>query len=57
MEQTGPSFGRRVLAIIVIAIAAWVLLKIVISLAAAVASTVAVVLAIIGIFWAVRTLR
>ena len=56
-EQTGPSFLSRVLAVLVLAIAAWFLLKIVISVVAGIAWFVAVVLAIVGIFWAVRTLR
>jgi hypothetical protein len=56
-EQTGPSFLARVLAVLVLAIAAWFLLKIVISVVAGIAWFVAVVLAIVGIFWAVRTLR
>jgi hypothetical protein len=56
-EQTGPSFLSRVLAVVVLAIAAWFLLKIVISVVAGIAWFVAIVLAIVGIFWAVRTLR
>jgi hypothetical protein len=56
-EQTGPSFLARVLAVLVLAIAAWFLLKIVISVVAGIAWFVAVVLAIVGVFWAVRTLR
>ena len=55
-EQSGPSFLARVLAVLVLAIAAWFLLKVVISVVAGVAWFVAVVLAIVGIVWAVRTL-
>jgi hypothetical protein len=55
-EQSGPSFLARVLAVLVLAIAAWFLLKVVISVVAGVAWFVAVVLAIVGVFWAVRTL-
>jgi hypothetical protein len=55
-EQSGPSFLARVLAVLVLAVAAWFLLKVVISVVAGVAWFVAVVLAIVGVFWAVRTL-
>ena len=55
-EQSGPSFLARVLAVLVLAIAAWFLLKVVISVVAGIAWFVAVVLAIVGIIWAVRTL-
>jgi hypothetical protein len=55
-EQSGPSFLARVLAVLVLAIAAWFLLKVVISVVAGIAWFVAVVLAIVGIVWAVRTL-
>jgi hypothetical protein len=55
-EQSGPSFLARVLAVLVLAVAAWFLLKVVISVVAGVAWFVAVVLAIVGIVWAVRTL-
>lgn len=57
MEQTGPSFGARVLAILVLAVAAWFLLKVVISVVVGVAWFVAIVIAIVGVLWAVRTLR
>jgi hypothetical protein len=55
-EQSGPSFLMRVLAVLVLAIAAWFLLKVVISVVAGIAWFVAVVLAIVGVVWAVRTL-
>jgi protein-S-isoprenylcysteine O-methyltransferase Ste14 len=55
-ESSGPSFLGRVLAVLVLAVAAWVLLKLVISVIAGVAWFVAVVVAIVGIFWAWRTL-
>jgi membrane associated rhomboid family serine protease len=57
MEDTRPSFGARVLAILVLAVAAWFLFKIVIGIVAGVAWFVAVVVAIVGVVWAVRTLR
>jgi hypothetical protein len=55
-EKSGPSFGARVLAILVLAVAAWFLFKVVIGIVAGVAWFLAVVLAIVGIVWAVRTL-
>jgi Flp pilus assembly protein TadB len=55
-EKSGPSFGMRVLAAVVLAVAAWFLLKIVIGLVAGIAWFVAVVVALIAVVWAVRTL-
>jgi protein-S-isoprenylcysteine O-methyltransferase Ste14 len=55
-EQSGPSFLSRVLAVVVLAVAAWFLLKVVISVVSGVAFFVAVVVAIVGLFWAWRTL-
>jgi hypothetical protein len=56
-DEAGPSFLTRVLAILVLAVAAWFLLKVVINLVVGVAWIVAVVIAIVGVVWAVRTLR
>ncbi|HSD80756.1 MAG TPA: hypothetical protein VLB47_08845 [Solirubrobacteraceae bacterium] len=56
-EQSGPSFLSRVLAVLVLAIAAWFLLKVIINVVVGVAWIVAVIVAIIGVVWAVRTLR
>jgi hypothetical protein len=55
-EKTGPSFGARILAAVVLAFAAWILFKIIIGLAAAVAGFVVIVVAVIAVIWAVRTL-
>jgi hypothetical protein len=55
-EQSGPSILARVLAVLVLAIAAWFLLKVVISVVAGIAWFVAVILAVVGIVWAFRTL-
>jgi hypothetical protein len=55
-EKTGPSFGARVLAAIVLAIAAWFLFKVVIGIVAGVAWFLAVIVAIVAVVWAVRTL-
>lgn len=56
MEKSGPSFAVRVVAAVVLAVAAWVLFKVIIGAIAAIAWIVAVVVAVIAIVWAVRTL-
>jgi hypothetical protein len=55
-EKTGPSFGARIIAAIVLAFAAWILFKVVIGIVAGVAYFLVVVVAIIAVVWAVRTL-
>jgi hypothetical protein len=55
-EKTGPSFGARVLAVVVLAFAAWILFKVVIGVVAAVAWFVVAIVAIVAVLWAVRTL-
>jgi hypothetical protein len=56
MEKTGPSFGARILAAIVLAFAAWILFKVIIGIVAGVAYFLVVVVAVIAVIWAVRTL-
>ena len=55
-EKSGPSFGARVLAAIVLALAAYVLFKVIIGVVAAIAWFIVAVVAIIAVIWAVRTL-
>ncbi|MEA2382344.1 MAG: hypothetical protein QOH72_2315 [Solirubrobacteraceae bacterium] len=55
-EKTGPSFGMRIVAALVLAVAAWFLLKIVIGIVAGIAWFVAAVVAVVAVFWAARTL-
>jgi hypothetical protein len=55
-ESRGSSLLMRFLAIVVLAVAAWVLLKIVIGVLASIATLVAVVVAIAAIIWAIRVL-
>jgi hypothetical protein len=55
-EKTGPSFGARILAAVVLAIAAWILFKVVIGAVAAIAWFVVVIVAVVAVIWAVRTL-
>jgi hypothetical protein len=55
-EKTRPSFALRALALIVLLLAAWLLLRVVIGLVAGVAWIVVVVLAVVAVVWAWRTL-
>ena len=51
-QEAGPSITTRLIALIVLVIAAWILLKVVIGIIAGVSTLVVVVLAIVGIVWA-----
>jgi hypothetical protein len=55
-EKAGPSFGGRIVAALVLAVAAFVLLKIILSFAAAIAGTVLLIVAVIAVIWALRVL-
>jgi hypothetical protein len=55
-EKTGPSFVMRIVAALVLALAAWFLLKVVIGIIAGVAWFVAVIVALVAVVWAARTL-
>jgi hypothetical protein len=55
-EKAGPSFGQRIIAALVLAVAAYVLFKIVIGVAVAVAGTIFVIVAVIAVIWALRVL-
>jgi hypothetical protein len=58
MDDTASSasLGKRLIAIVVLIIAAWILLKWAIGLIMGVATLIVVVLAIGAVFWALRTL-
>jgi hypothetical protein len=57
MDETAkPSILKRLLALVVLAVAAWILLKIVIGVLAGVATIVVVVVALFAVVWALRTL-
>lgn len=57
MNESPPtSIGRRVLSLLVLVVAAWLLLKFVIGFVTAIASVVVVVGALIAVIWAIRTL-
>jgi hypothetical protein len=55
-EKTGPSFVMRIVAALVLAVAAWFLLKIVIGIVTGIALFVAVIVALVAVVWAARTL-
>jgi hypothetical protein len=56
-EKSGSTpFVMRVVAALVLALAAWFLLKVVIGIIAGVAWFVAVVVALVAVVWAARTL-
>ncbi len=56
MEKTGPSLGARVLAALVLLVAAWVLFKVVLGFVAWVAGFAVLVVAIVAVVWALRVL-
>ncbi|MES1192853.1 MAG: hypothetical protein ABUM26_00895 [Solirubrobacterales bacterium] len=58
MEDTAakPSILKRLLALVVLALAAWILLKFVIGLIAGLATIIVIVLCIVAVVWALRVL-
>jgi hypothetical protein len=54
--SSGASLGKRALALVVLLIAAWLLFNFVIGLVATLATIIVVVLAIVGVIWAIRVL-
>ena len=56
MGQLASDAGRKLLALVVLLLAAWVLFKLVLGFVAAVAWIAVVVLAIAAVVWAVRVL-
>ena len=57
MEDTPrPSLARRALAILILAVVAWILLKFVIGLLAGIATIVVVVVCVIAAIWAFNQL-
>jgi hypothetical protein len=55
-EKTGSGLGMKALAVVVLLIAGWFLLKVVIGFVATVAWIVVVVAAIAAVIWALRVL-
>jgi hypothetical protein len=56
MREAAGDLGRRMLAILVLIVAAWILFKVVIGVVTAVATVIVVVLAVIAVVWAIRIL-
>lgn len=58
MDDTAakPSILKRLLALVVLALAAWILLKFVIGLIAGLATIIVIVLCIVAVVWALRVL-
>jgi hypothetical protein len=56
MEQTGPSLAKRALAVVVLALVAWIVIKLIIGIVAAVFWIVLAVVAVVAVLWAINTL-
>lgn len=56
-KSSGPSLGRRAVAILILLAAAWIAFQIVKGFVVAVFWVGAAVLAVVAIFWAMRVLR
>lgn len=56
-DDSRPSLWLRVFAVLVLALAAWLLLRMLIGVLATVAWLAATVVALVGVAWAVRVLR
>ena len=55
-EKTGSSLGRKAIAVLILAFAAWLLLKVVVGLIAGIAWIVVAVIVVAGVLWALNTL-
>jgi hypothetical protein len=51
-QEAGPSLTTRLIALVVLVVAAWILLKVVLGILAGLSTLIVVVLAIVGIVWA-----
>lgn len=56
MAQRASDAGKKLLALAVLLIAAWILFKLVIGVVAAVAWVIVAVLAVVAVVWALRVL-
>lgn len=56
MQDARSSLGKRALAAVVLAVAAYVVLKLAIGVVSAIATTVALLVAVAAIVWAIRVL-
>ena len=57
IENSGSPLWTRVLAVVVLAAAAWIAFKLIIGVLSAIAWTVVAVVAVIGVVWALSVLR
>jgi hypothetical protein len=55
-EKQGPSLVSRALAVLVLLVAAWLLLKVVIGIVAWLSTVVVVIVAVVAVIWALRVL-
>ena len=55
-ENTGPSLLTHALAVLVLLLAAWFLLKVVVGFVAWLATVVVVIVAAVAVIWALRVL-
>lgn len=55
-SRSSGSLGRTIVAVLILAVAAWVLLHFVIHIVLFLASIIVVVLAIVAVIWALRVL-
>ena len=55
--ESKTSWGARLLAVVVLAVGAWILFKMVIGTVVAIAWVAAAIVAVIAVFWALNTLR
>lgn len=55
-ETASPSLLKRLLAVVVLIVACWILLKWIIGLIAGLATLIVIVLAIAAVVWALRVL-
>jgi hypothetical protein len=56
-EKKGASLGRKAIAVVILAVAAWLLLKVIIGLIAGIAWIVVAGIVVVGVLWAISTLR
>jgi hypothetical protein len=56
MDQTRPSLARRALAVLILALVAWILIKVIIGFAAAIFWVVVAVVVVGAVLWAINTL-
>ncbi len=55
-QTSSGSFGRSIVAVLVLVLAGWLLLHFLIGIASAVAGFVVFILAVVAVIWAVRVL-